>query len=85
MLQAQVYCSLLFSPPQVKLVKVGSSSSSWLIQYRSAQRLPKEVSVKALKDGAGGETSGFRRQSWDPGSEIEVPFEQRPVNEYSSL
>ncbi|RXI07083.1 hypothetical protein DVH24_026219, partial [Malus domestica] len=48
-----VYCSLLFSPPQVKLVKVGSSSSSWLIQYRSAQRLPKEVSVKALKDGDG--------------------------------
>ncbi|XP_009336064.2 protein CONSERVED IN THE GREEN LINEAGE AND DIATOMS 27, chloroplastic [Pyrus x bretschneideri] len=85
MLRAQVYCSLLFSPPQVKLVTVGSSSSSWLIQYRSARRLPRGVSIKALKDGAGGETSGFRGQSWDPGSEIEVPFEQRPVNEYSSL
>ncbi|KAM1529599.1 hypothetical protein ACFX1Z_018784 [Malus domestica] len=85
MLRAQVYCSLLFSPPKVKLVTVGSSSTSWLIQYRSARRLPKGVSIKALKDGAGGETSGFRGQSWDPGSEIEVPFEQRPVNEYSSL
>ncbi|BBH05927.1 Protein of unknown function D, partial [Prunus dulcis] len=73
------------SPPQVKLVKVGSSSRPWLIQYRSARRLPKGVSVKALKDEAGGETSGFRGQSWDPGSEIEVPYEQRPVNEYSSL
>ncbi|ONI02836.1 hypothetical protein PRUPE_6G224400 [Prunus persica] len=85
MLRADVYCSPLYSPPQVKLVKVGSSSSSWLIQYRSARRLPKGVSVKALKDEAGGETSGFRGQSWDPGSEIEVPYEQRPVNEYSSL
>lgn len=79
MLRADVYCSPLYSPPQVKLVKVGSSSSSWLIQYRSARRLPKGVSVKALKDEAGGETSGFRGQSWDPGSEIEVPYEQRPV------
>ncbi|XP_034219250.1 protein CONSERVED IN THE GREEN LINEAGE AND DIATOMS 27, chloroplastic-like isoform X2 [Prunus dulcis] len=85
MLRADVYCSPLYSPPQVKLVKVGSSSRPWLIQYRSARRLPKGVSVKALKDEAGGETSGFRGQSWDPGSEIEVPYEQRPVNEYSSL
>ncbi|XP_038719849.1 protein CONSERVED IN THE GREEN LINEAGE AND DIATOMS 27, chloroplastic isoform X2 [Tripterygium wilfordii] len=32
-----------------------------------------------------GSTRGFRGQNWDPGLEIEVPFEQRPVNEYSSL
>ncbi|XP_072972391.1 protein CONSERVED IN THE GREEN LINEAGE AND DIATOMS 27, chloroplastic [Typha angustifolia] len=41
--------------------------------------------VMALKDEPEGGTSGFAGQSWDPGLEIEVPFEQRPVNEYSSL
>ncbi|PKA49780.1 Uncharacterized protein ycf36 [Apostasia shenzhenica] len=41
--------------------------------------------AKALKDEADGETSGFAGKSWDSGLEIEVPFEQRPVNEYSSL
>ncbi|KAK8949328.1 hypothetical protein KSP39_PZI005059 [Platanthera zijinensis] len=38
--------------------------------------------VRALKEEPDGRTTG---QSWDPGLEIEVPFEQRPVNEYSSL
>ncbi|XP_040370434.1 protein CONSERVED IN THE GREEN LINEAGE AND DIATOMS 27, chloroplastic isoform X2 [Rosa chinensis] len=86
MLRVDVYCSLLSSPRQVKLVNVGSRSlGSWQIQQRSAQRLPKGISVKAVNDGTGGGTSGFRGQSWEPGSEIEVPFEQRPVNEYSSL
>ncbi|XP_078430330.1 DUF1230 family protein (DUF1230) [Wolffia australiana] len=43
--------------------------------------------VAALKDRAegGGANGGFAGQSWDPGLEIEVPFEQRPVNEYSAL
>lgn len=36
--------------------------------------------VKALKDEANGGMGGFAGQSWDPGSEIEVPFEQRPVS-----
>ncbi|XP_062004281.1 protein CONSERVED IN THE GREEN LINEAGE AND DIATOMS 27, chloroplastic [Rosa rugosa] len=86
MLRVDVYCSLLSSPRQVKLVNVGSRSlGPWQIQQRSAQRLPKGISVKAVNDGTGGGTSGFRGQSWEPGSEIEVPFEQRPVNEYSSL
>ncbi|KAL6227442.1 hypothetical protein ACLB2K_001400 [Fragaria x ananassa] len=86
MLRVDVYCSLLSSPRQVKLVNVGNRSlGSSQIQQRSAQRLPKGISVKAVKDGMGGETSGFRGQSWEPGSEVEVPFEQRPVNEYSSL
>ncbi|OAY76775.1 Uncharacterized protein ycf36 [Ananas comosus] len=39
--------------------------------------------VGALKDDRG--AGGFAGQSWDPGLEIEVPYEQRPVNEYSSL
>ncbi|XP_020580235.1 uncharacterized protein LOC110024549 isoform X2 [Phalaenopsis equestris] len=41
--------------------------------------------VRALKDEPDGRSSGFAGQSWDPGLENEVPFEQRPVNEYSSL
>lgn len=32
-----------------------------------------------------GGKSGVPGRSWDPGMEVEVPFEQRPVNEYSSL
>lgn len=35
--------------------------------------------TKALKDEANGGAGGFAGRSWDPGSEIEVPFEQRPV------
>ncbi|XP_011622440.1 uncharacterized protein LOC18431815 isoform X2 [Amborella trichopoda] len=38
--------------------------------------------VKAVNDER---ERGFAGQNWDPGLEIEVPFEQRPVNEYSSL
>lgn len=38
--------------------------------------------ARALRDEANG---GFTGQNWEPGAEIEVPFEQRPVNEYSSL
>ncbi|XP_038983404.1 protein CONSERVED IN THE GREEN LINEAGE AND DIATOMS 27, chloroplastic isoform X5 [Phoenix dactylifera] len=34
--------------------------------------------VKALKDEAEGGAGGFAGQRWDPGLEIEVPFEQRP-------
>uniref|UniRef100_A0A0D9VVL5 DUF1230 family protein n=1 Tax=Leersia perrieri TaxID=77586 RepID=A0A0D9VVL5_9ORYZ len=40
----------------------------------------------ALKEEPEGSRSGFAGgPSWDPGMEIEVPFEQRPVNEYSAL
>lgn len=77
-----MYCTLISSPRQVKAV---TRYGSWLIKYHSNRRPFQRVSVKALKDETGGETSGFRGQSWDPGLEIEVPFEQRPVNEYSSL
>ncbi|RRT84704.1 hypothetical protein B296_00011256 [Ensete ventricosum] len=51
--------------------------------------------VRAVRDDAEGGAGGFAGQSWDPGLEIEVPFEQRPVsadlsfihdvNEYSAL
>lgn len=38
--------------------------------------------MKALKEESSGR---FSSQKWEPGLEIEVPFEQRPVNEYSAL
>ncbi|KAG6490046.1 hypothetical protein ZIOFF_051328 [Zingiber officinale] len=42
--------------------------------------------ARATKDDAGGgNAGGFAEQGWDPGLEIEVPFEQRPVNEYEAL
>uniref|UniRef100_A0A1J3CV78 Uncharacterized protein ycf36 n=1 Tax=Noccaea caerulescens TaxID=107243 RepID=A0A1J3CV78_NOCCA len=50
------------------------------------KQLVLSVSVKAMKDeGNGGGSMSFSGQSWDPSSEIEVPSDQRPVNEYSSL
>uniref|UniRef100_A0A1D1Y217 Uncharacterized protein ycf36 n=1 Tax=Anthurium amnicola TaxID=1678845 RepID=A0A1D1Y217_9ARAE len=60
---------------------------SWVVLPITSVRCPLSR-VKALKDesaGGGGASGGFAGQSWDPGLEIEVPFEQRPVNEYSSL
>ncbi|POO00756.1 hypothetical protein TorRG33x02_033870 [Trema orientale] len=82
MLRANVYCTLISSPRQVKAV---NNHGSWVIQYHSSRRPFQGASVKALKDETGGETSGFPGRNWEPGLEIEVPFEQRPVNEYSSL
>ncbi|CAN6976993.1 unnamed protein product [Brassica rapa subsp. trilocularis] len=44
------------------------------------------VSVKAMKEeGNGSGSMSFSGQSWDPSSEIQVPSDQRPVNEYSAL
>ncbi|KAJ6366776.1 hypothetical protein OIU77_003202 [Salix suchowensis] len=77
-----VCCSLIPSPRQAKL---GASCGSWIIRYHRAQKLLPSVSVKALKDETNGGTSSSPGRSWEPGLEIEVPFEQRPVNEYSSL
>lgn len=36
--------------------------------------------MKALKDETNGGTSSSPGRSWEPGLEIEVPFEQRPVS-----
>lgn len=82
MLKLNVCCSLIPSPRQAKL---GASYRSWIIRYHRAQKLSPLVSVKALKDDTNGGTSSSPGRSWEPGLEIEVPFEQRPVNEYSSL
>lgn len=83
MLRLNVYRPLIIPSP--RQVRLGGSYQSWIIEYRGDQKQLATVSVKALKDEADGSRSSFPGQSWDPGLEIEVPFEQRPVNEYSSL
>ncbi|GMH06374.1 hypothetical protein Nepgr_008214 [Nepenthes gracilis] len=82
MLRINVYSLLT---PGFRDIKIGSSHDSWIIASNKAWRLSQSVSVRALKDKSDGETEGFPGQSWEPSLEIEVPFEQRPVNEYSSL
>ncbi|KAB1998528.1 hypothetical protein ES319_D12G094900v1 [Gossypium barbadense] len=84
MLRLNVYCSLNIPIPEH--IKLGSSYGSGLPKFRGGPKLPRRVSVRALKDEMdGGMSGGFQGRSWEPGLEIEVPFEQRPVNEYSSL
>ncbi|XP_022752074.1 uncharacterized protein LOC111300724 isoform X2 [Durio zibethinus] len=84
MLRLNVYCSP--SVPSPRHIKLGSSYGSCLTTYHNRQKLPRGVSVRALKDEMDdGMSSGFPGRSWEPGLEIVVPFEQRPVNEYSSL
>ena len=82
MLRLNVYCSII---PSVGQVKIGSSYASWILRNQRARNLSHRICMKAFKDEREGGTSGFRGQTWEPGLEIEVPFEQRPVNEYSSL
>ncbi|XP_012079364.1 protein CONSERVED IN THE GREEN LINEAGE AND DIATOMS 27, chloroplastic isoform X3 [Jatropha curcas] len=82
MLRLNVYCSLI---PSQRQIKIGSSYSSWIIRYHLTKKSFSTVSVKALKDETDGGTSSSPGRSWNPGLEIEVPFEQRPVNEYESL
>ncbi|XP_071913385.1 protein CONSERVED IN THE GREEN LINEAGE AND DIATOMS 27, chloroplastic-like isoform X3 [Coffea arabica] len=78
--------SICFSPvPSLRQHKVGSSCRSWIIHYNRHQILSGRTIIRALKDETNGGKNGLPGQSWDPGLEIEVPYEQRPVNEYSSL
>ncbi|KAL0395820.1 UNVERIFIED_CONTAM: protein CONSERVED IN THE GREEN LINEAGE AND DIATOMS 27, chloroplastic [Sesamum calycinum] len=73
------------SVPIPRQAKIDVRSFSSLLEYRRGHgRMG--VRVRALKDEmGGGKGGGAPGQSWDPGLEFEVPFEQRPVNEYSSL
>ncbi|KAH9712226.1 protein CONSERVED IN THE GREEN LINEAGE AND DIATOMS 27 [Citrus sinensis] len=82
MIRLNAYCSTLPSAAQVKL---GSSYGSFIIKNYKARKSSWGVSVRALKDETNGGTSSSAGRSWEPGLEIEVPSEQRPVNEYSSL
>lgn len=84
LLRLNVYCSFISSPTQLKHVR--SINGLWRIRrYIDPPNLSKRICVKALRDERDGETSGLPGPSWNPGPEIQVPFEQRPVNEYSSL
>ncbi|XP_061340906.1 protein CONSERVED IN THE GREEN LINEAGE AND DIATOMS 27, chloroplastic isoform X2 [Gastrolobium bilobum] len=84
MIRLNVYCSLI---PSARQARPSSSYGSLIINNRRASNFSPRISirVKAVKDEMDGEKSGSSGRSWDPGLEIEVPFEQRPVNEYSSL
>ncbi|GLU13473.1 hypothetical protein SLE2022_301090 [Rubroshorea leprosula] len=82
MIRLNLYCSLI---PSARHNKLGRSYGSSLPKYHRTQKPSWLLSVRALRDETDGGTSHSQGQSWDPGLEIEVPFEQRPVNEYSSL
>ncbi|KVI02710.1 Uncharacterized protein family Ycf36 [Cynara cardunculus var. scolymus] len=83
MIRLNVYCSLLSCPSQkVKDHRRISPFNARKWNPGSSQRF---ITSMALKDEMDGRFSNLPGQSWEPGLEIEVPFEQRPVNEYSSL
>ncbi|XP_076886339.1 protein CONSERVED IN THE GREEN LINEAGE AND DIATOMS 27, chloroplastic-like [Bidens hawaiensis] len=83
MMRLNVYCSLLSCPGR-KLKDnrrpVSYNRPTW--NRSSSKRI---VTNMALKDEMDGRFSNLPGQSWEPGLEVEVPYEQRPVNEYSSL
>ncbi|KAM7520415.1 hypothetical protein LguiB_019377 [Lonicera macranthoides] len=83
MLKLNVYCSLVRSSRHFKIGTnyYGSFEIRYEREHSSSRR---RITVKSLKDEMDG-GSRLPGRSWDPGLEIEVPFEQRPVNEYSSL
>ncbi|PIN00572.1 hypothetical protein CDL12_26923 [Handroanthus impetiginosus] len=83
MLRLNLYCCIA-PTPSPKHAKIVSNFSS-LVQDKRSRVLYKRIGVRALRDEMDGGKGGAPGQSWDPGLEIEVPFEQRPVNEYSSL
>ncbi|KAK6923119.1 CGLD27-like [Dillenia turbinata] len=80
MLRLNICCSVI-----PKQVKSGARYGSWITPNHGPRNAYLRISVKALSNEKNGGSSGYSERSWDPGLEIEVPFEQRPVNEYSSL
>lgn len=77
MIKLNVYCSLLScSGHKFKhhLTPLPYNRPKW--NRGSCQRI---VTNMALKDEMDGRFSNLPGQSWEPGLEIEVPFEQRPV------
>ncbi|CAI9276713.1 unnamed protein product [Lactuca saligna] len=99
MIRLSVYCSLLSPPSQkVKDHQRISPASFWQQKWNrssslssssssssSTQRSVTTIAMALKKDEMDGRFSNLPGQSWEPGLEMEVPFEQRPVNEYSSL
>ncbi|KAL3637681.1 Protein CONSERVED IN THE GREEN LINEAGE AND DIATOMS 27, chloroplastic [Castilleja foliolosa] len=89
MLRLNLYCSIVPSPSsssrQAKALT--TSFTSILHNYKISNHiLHGKFAVRSLKgEMNGGGKGGAPGQSWDPGLEVEVPFDQRPVNEYTSL
>lgn len=80
MLRLNFYCSTV---PSARQAKYGT-----IIPHRRNQILHGRIKfrVRALKgEKDGGGNGGAPGQSWDPGLEFEVPFEQRPVRPPSTL
>lgn len=78
MIRLNFHCSLI---PNTRQTKPVSNHGSFIIQNHRASKFSQRVTIKlkAIKGEMNGETSGSSGGSWDPGLEIEVPFEQRPV------
>lgn len=81
MLRLNVYCSIVPSPRQGD---VGSSFRS-IIRCDRNRIIAGRIAVRALRDEMDGGKSGVPGRSWDPGMEVEVPFEQRPVSSSDHL
>nr|VDC62303.1 unnamed protein product [Brassica rapa] len=82
--------SIRHIPHRVCNRKLGNYyDSSSIVKYGDdgkKKQMYVRVSVKAMKEeGNGSGSMSFSGQSWDPSSEIQVPSDQRPVNEYSAL
>ncbi|TVU46472.1 hypothetical protein EJB05_06012 [Eragrostis curvula] len=76
------------------MIMVPARSTSVVLGLGRDRRCDRSTAVRrrsvtvtmALKEEPEGSRRGFAGgPSWDPGLEIEVPFEQRPVNEYSAI
>ncbi|CAN1284395.1 Protein CONSERVED IN THE GREEN LINEAGE AND DIATOMS 27, chloroplastic [Linum perenne] len=83
MLRLSIYC-----PTPQGVTQTRSIGSLQLIKHHKPPFRRVFVVQSALKDGGdNGGTSSFQgsSSSWQPDSEIGIPFEQRPVNEYSDL
>ncbi|XP_051117142.1 protein CONSERVED IN THE GREEN LINEAGE AND DIATOMS 27, chloroplastic [Andrographis paniculata] len=93
-----LYCSILTPTPtptpapNSNLLLCTTTTTNFFRATPSPRRnrnrnLRRRIAVvrAALQDQTGGGGGSTPGQSWDPGLEVQVPFEQRPVNEYSSL
>jgi hypothetical protein len=57
----------------------GSKGVAWGVKLAS-WKLTRAIVAKAIKDEPEWRGSDFVGKSWDPGLEMQVPFEQRPVS-----
>lgn len=78
MIRLNVYCSLVSCPTKKVKDHVGGlirfNRQKWNVS--SPRRI---ITSMALKDEMDGRFSNLPGQSWEPGLETAVPFEQRPV------